>query len=69
MMCLRLSRGARSGYASVDAMGALVTTLFTLCNPGVARWLRVGVRVTMLCWALNFPFLCLTMMSASALVM
>ena len=31
--------------ASVDTMGALVTPLFTLCNPGVALWLSVGVRV------------------------
>ena len=45
MMCLRLLRGIRSGYTSVDTMGALVTPLFTLCNPGVALWLRVGVRV------------------------
>ena len=52
MMCLRLLRGVRSGHASVDAMGALVTPLSTTltecptaCNPGVALWLRVGVRV------------------------
>ena len=41
MMCLRLLRGIRSGYASVDAMGALVTPLFILYNPGVAPGLRV----------------------------
>ena len=41
MMCLRLLRGVRSGHASV----ALVTPLFTLYNPSVALWLRVGVRV------------------------
>ena len=45
MMCLRLLRGVRSGYTSVDTMGALVTPLFTLCSPGVALWLKVGVRV------------------------
>ena len=45
MMCLRLMRGIRSAYASIDAVGALVTPLSTLCNPGVALWLRVGVRV------------------------
>ena len=45
MMCLRLLRGVRSGYASVDTMGALVTPLFTIYTPGVALWLRVGVRV------------------------
>ena len=41
MMCLRLLRGIRSGYTSVDTMGALVTPLFTLCSHGVALWLRV----------------------------
>ena len=41
MLCLRLMRGVRSGYGSVDAMGALVTPSFTMCDPGVALWLRV----------------------------
>ena len=45
MMCLRLLRGVRSGYASADTMAALVTPLFTTHNPGVALWLRVEVRV------------------------
>ena len=36
MMCLRLLRGVRSEHASEDAMSALITPLFTLCNPGVA---------------------------------
>ena len=44
MMCLRLLRGVRSEYTSVDTVGALGTPLFSLCNPGVALWLRVGVR-------------------------
>ena len=45
ILCLRLMRGIRSGYGSVDAMGALVLPLLILCSPGVALWLRVGVRV------------------------
>ena len=45
MMCLRLLRGFRSGYASVDTLGAMITPLFTLYNPSVALWVRVGVRV------------------------
>ena len=45
MMCLRLMRGVRSGHASVDTVSAVITSLFTLYNPSVALWLRVGVRV------------------------
>ena len=45
MMCVRLPRGIKSGHASVDTMGDLATRLFTLYNPDVALWLRVGVRV------------------------
>ena len=45
MMCLRLLRGVRSGHASVDTMVAVITPFVTLYNPGVALWLRVGVRL------------------------
>ena len=45
MMCLRLMKGARSGYVSVDAMRALTITLFILYDPYVDLWLRVGVGV------------------------
>ena len=45
MMCLRLMKGARSGYVSVDAMRSLTITLFILYDPYVDLWLRVGVRV------------------------
>jgi hypothetical protein len=48
MMCLRLMKGARSGYVSVDAMRSLIVTLFILYDPYVDLWLRVGVRVTSL---------------------
>ena len=45
MMCLRLMKGVRSGYVSVDAMRSLTITLFILYDPYVDLWLRVGVRV------------------------
>ena len=45
MVGVRLMRGISDGYASVHTVGALVTPLLTLCNPGVTLWLRVGVRV------------------------
>ena len=31
-------------------MGALVTPLFTLCNPGVALWFRVNLATTHAWW-------------------
>ena len=48
MMCLRLMKGVRSGYVSVDAMRSLTITLFVLYDLYVDLWLRVGVRVTSL---------------------
>ena len=48
MMCLRLMKGVRSDYVSVDAMRSLTITLFVLYDLYVDLWLRVGVRVTSL---------------------
>ena len=45
MMCLRLMKGVRSGYVSVDVMRSLTITLFILHDLYVDLWLRVGVRV------------------------
>ena len=45
MMCLRLMKGDRTGYVSVDAMRSLTITLFILYGPYVDLWFRVGVRV------------------------
>ena len=45
MMCLRLIKGVRAGYVSVDAMRSLNIFLFILYDPSVDICLSVGVRV------------------------
>ena len=45
MSRLSLLRRVRSGHGSIDAIGALATPFVTLYTPGVALWLRVGVRI------------------------